>query len=184
MLVEPYAPLAFLTAISLETIPVGLILLSRFMPRKTALGAKAAARWQAFKRYLTNIEKYTQVETAKDQFELYLPYAIAFGLERSWVAKFAAVDAPAPIWYQMYPHQRTGSGRRGLSSRVGDSSGRAPSLDTAAKGAFGNLNSMSTGFMAMLNTTSSVFSSAPSSSGGGGGFSGGGGGGGGSSGFG
>ena len=47
------------------------------------------ARWRAFKRYLQNLEKYTKVEEAAEIFERYLPYAVAFGLEQSWIRKFA-----------------------------------------------------------------------------------------------
>ena len=67
--------------------PVGLLFAARYMPRKTAKGARAAVQWNAFKNYLKNIEKYAQVKDAQDQFEKYLPYAIAFGLEKSWVKK-------------------------------------------------------------------------------------------------
>ena len=66
------------------------IILAQFMPKRTDKGATAAAKWNAFKRYLSNIEKYTNVAEAKDLFDKFLPYAIAFGLEHSWVNKFAA----------------------------------------------------------------------------------------------
>jgi len=76
-----------------------LIRLSGAMPRKTALGAEAAAKWRAFRKYLDDIEKYEQLAEAKGIFDTYLPYAIAFGLERDWVRKFASVQAPTPAWY-------------------------------------------------------------------------------------
>ena len=41
---------------------IGLIVLARYMPRKTANGAEEAAKWLAFKRYMENIEQYTKVE--------------------------------------------------------------------------------------------------------------------------
>ncbi len=43
---------------------IGIIVLARFMPRRTTKGADAYARWIAFKRYLQNLEKYTNVEEA------------------------------------------------------------------------------------------------------------------------
>ncbi len=79
------------------------MILARYMPRKTAKGAQAAARWNAFRRYLEHIEKYTNVADAKEQFEKYLPYAVAFGLDKTWVEKFAAVNTPAPTWYSPPP---------------------------------------------------------------------------------
>ena len=41
-------------------------MLSRSMPRKTDTGAEEAAHWQAFRNYLDNIDKYTDVEAQKD----------------------------------------------------------------------------------------------------------------------
>ena len=76
-----------------------LIRLSGGMPRKTAAGSEAAARWRAFRQYLDDIEKYERLEEAKGIFDRFLPYAVAFGLERDWVRKFAAVQAPTPEWY-------------------------------------------------------------------------------------
>jgi len=77
-----------------------LFLVSGAMPRKTRAGAEAAARWRAFRRYLSDIERYDRLEEARDRFERYLPYAIAFGLAQDWIAKFAAAGASAPSWYQ------------------------------------------------------------------------------------
>jgi predicted membrane protein DUF2207 len=88
---------------------VGLILrgLARSMPRKTEPGAEASAKWQAFKRYLESIEKYEKLDQAKDIFDRYLPYAVAFGIEHSWVQKFASVHQPTPGWFDGVP---TGGG--------------------------------------------------------------------------
>ena len=87
------------TAIPLALIGVVLIFLSRVMPAKTLKGAEESAKWNAFKRYLANLEKYDNLENAKDIFERYLPYATAFGLDRSFIQKFASVSTPAPQWY-------------------------------------------------------------------------------------
>ena len=190
-LVSAYTPLALCLSISLIIFPLGLMFIGRAMPRKSAPGARSAAQWAAFKNYLANIEKYTSLDTAREQFDQYLPYAIAFGIEKSWVAKFSEVDTPVPIWYLPFPHHVPSRSRGPASQAPGG--GKAPSLDSAAGGAFRGLESMSTGLFTMLNSASSIFTSVPASSGSssssgggfsGGGFSGGGGGGGGSSGFG
>jgi len=84
---------------------VGIVLtvaaarLAQAMPRKTLAGAESAAKWRAFKTYLSDIDKYEKIEESKAIFAKYLPYAIAFGLEQSWVNKFATVDTPVPGWY-------------------------------------------------------------------------------------
>lgn len=166
---------------------VTLIIVGQAMPVKTRHGAEETAKWKAFKRYLQDIERYAHLEEATDQFDRYLPYAIAFGIERSWINKFAAVPStPVPIWY--FPvwtsGHRTGGGLRPSST----GRGQAPSLDGMSRGMSGGLASMSAGLTSMLNTASSTLTSRPQSSGGGGwsggGFSAGGGGGGGSAGFG
>jgi uncharacterized membrane protein YgcG len=174
------------------------IVLSRAMARKTTEGATAAARWLGFKRYLQEIERYTDLPNAREQFERYLPYAIAFGLERQWVDTFSRLgNTPAPAWYYPYgypPHHhryyggyghddRSGAAGRGAGELLGQG-GAAPTLDSMASSGFTSLNAMSTSFFSMLNSTASTMSSSPSSSGSGSGGGGGGGGGGGSSGFG
>ena len=193
-----YTPLAPVLGFVVIALAVGFLILSRYMPRKSTQGATAAAKWLAFRRYLERIDKYTNVAEAKDQFERYLPYAVAFGLEHSWVQRFAQVNTPAPPWYYPYgyggygyPQQHYGHRKDDLPTTPGSASGQGgglPSLDQMSSGAFTSLNAMSAGFFDMLNSTSAIFTSAPSSSGSGsgGGWSGGGGGGGGggSSGFG
>jgi hypothetical protein len=167
---------------------VALIIVGQAMPVKTRKGSEEAAKWRAFKRYLKDIERYAQLEEATDQFDRYLPYAIAFGVERTWINKFASVPTtPIPIWY--FPvwtsGHRTGGGARPSTGR----GGQAPSLDGMSRGIGSGLAGMSAGLTSMLNTASSTLVSRPQSSGGGGGWSGGGfsaggGGGGGSAGFG
>jgi uncharacterized membrane protein len=181
--------------ISLGVTGVALIIAGQAMPVKTRKGAEETARWKAFRQYLREIERYADLQEATDQFDRYLPFAIAFNLERSWINKFAAVPAtPIPYWYHPiwlgYPR-----GRRALPSGGGLAGGggggsRAPSLDTMSKGMATGLSSMSAGLASMLNSASSTLVSRPQSSGSGGGgwsgggFSAGGGGGGGSAGFG
>jgi hypothetical protein len=177
---------------ALGIVGVVITMASSAMPMKTRQGAEAAAAWLAFKRYLSNITRYTKVEEATDQFDKYLPYAIAFGIERSWINQFARLDTvPVPGWYYPYgwgrhygPHSTMGSGG------IGNLGGGVPSVQGMSDGLAGSLQNMSSGLTSMLNSASSTFSSVPQSSGhsgggwSGGGFSGGGGGGGGSRGFG
>jgi uncharacterized membrane protein len=179
-----------------------------FMPRKTQIGAEEAAKWDAFRRYLENLDKYAQAGMVTDQFEAYLPYAVAFGVDRAWIRRFSQLDnVPAPIWY--YPTYRGGYYSRGyqagtplpkaedmLPGELARAGGGG--LDDMAKGLSSSLESLSTGLSNMLESAAKAFNSRPESassgssgswsSGGsswsGGGFSGGGFSGGGSSGFG
>jgi uncharacterized membrane protein len=186
----------------LGLLSIGMLILSRFMPRKTRLGADEAARWRAFRNYLDGIESYTDLRAAHEVFDRYLPYAIAMGLEQSWIDKFARVGTPAPEWYQPWVGDGDLGGPRragrGASAPIGRASrpvprserSAPPTLQRTSESMGRSLQSMSAGLGSMLTLASQVFSSRPSSSGGsgsgwsGGGFSGGGGSGGGSSGFG
>jgi hypothetical protein len=166
------------------------------MPRKTPEGAEAAAKWNAFKRYLDDIEKYEKLDEAKGVFDKFLPFAVAFGLERSWVNKFAAVNAPMPEWYGTpYPAGIPGQtpyGRRrggfgpivvipgGMGGNRGGGGGGGnvdiPDIQDMSDSAAGGLQGMSDSLTGMFNTAGRIFSGFNSSSGGGrhGGWSGGG----------
>jgi uncharacterized membrane protein YgcG len=178
---------------------IGLIVLARYMPRKTDQGAEESAKWLAFKRYMENIEQYTKVEEVKEIFDRYLPYAIAFGLEKSWIARFARVDAPPPPWYYPGPYlgpRPRGWGWWGAGPMVGPAGGPAPrpeggggmpTMSDMSRGMGAGLAGMSAGLGGMLAASAGALTSRPAaqagtgswSSGGGswsggGGFSGGG----------
>ena len=187
--------------IGLAIIPAGLMMLytATHMPRKTDKGVEEAAKWNAFKEYLKNIEKYSHEaytgEKAGEVFSDNLAYAIVFGLERHFIRQFSQRrNVPMPPWYHPYnpPLGRYrgyggGYGRGGTfapssSPTGGDGGMSVPSLDDMSGGMMGGLDSMSKGLTRMLNSTSTVLRSqeAPTSSssggfggGGGGGFSGG-----------
>jgi uncharacterized protein (TIGR04222 family) len=98
------APTIWLPVAAVVGIGLIVVAVSRFMPRKTEAGTEAAARWRAFKRYLESIERFEKLDEAQSIFDRYLPYAIAFGLEGSWVEKFARVPTAAPEWYGDGPY--------------------------------------------------------------------------------
>lgn len=185
---------AILPGIGFTAIAISLLIAARFMPRKTDAGAEAAARWKAFKEYLRNIDKYSDVAAQKEIWDRWLPYAIAFGLDKEYIRTFEGVNAPAPGWYipspELYgPYHRRyyGPGTRpiGLPGGLpggGGSEGGAPGggsfgggLSDASRGMGTSLAAMSAGLGSLLNSTSSTLTSRPSSSSSGGGWSGGGG---------
>lgn len=181
MLAESFSAAIICPFISLGIAAVALIITGQFMPARTRKGAEEAAKWRAFKNYLQNVTKYTNVREATDQFDKYLPYAIAFGLERSWISAFSRVETvPIPIWYRPWIYGSSPV-HRGETMPVG---GPAPlagpaeglSLDRMSESMSASLNSMSEGLTSMLNTAGRVLTSSPqpSSSSGRGGFSGGG----------
>jgi hypothetical protein len=174
------------------TVVAGLLMwLGQHMPAKTRKGAEGAALSRAFRNYLANLEKYAKPEEVKDQFEKYLPYAIAFGLERTWINRFRKLpDVPIPGWY--YPVGRPYLGRpgypgtmgAGLPGSGGVGRGEAapagmpemPTLQGMSDSLSGGLQSMSDGLNTMLNSAARIMTSTPppsNTSGGGRSFSGG-----------
>ncbi len=178
-----------------------LTIMSGAMPSKTEDGATQAAGWEAFKRYLQDIDRFENLQERADIFDKYLPYAIALGVEKEYLKKFSKVEAPAPTWYRPYqpvfmpqPQSDPTStmptmGGTPVSNVPGGGGGVSmPSLQGMSDGLASSIQSMSSGLQSMLNSAANTMTSQPRSSGGGGGgwsgggggFSGGGGGGGGS----
>ena len=158
---------------------IGLIILARFMPRKTAKGAEETARWEAFRTYLEDIDKYSDLERATELFDRYLPYAIAFGLEKDYLKKWEKVDAmPVPPWYIPYPrpyyghpgYPTTGGHAAAPAPRPAEGGASIPSLSDASGGMSAGLAGMSAGLTGMLSSASSTLSSKPQPSGGSGGW--------------
>jgi uncharacterized protein (TIGR04222 family) len=147
---------------------VGLIaiVVASVMPARTRKGAEEVARWRAFETFMKDLPRFQKVGEATALFDKYLPYAIAFGLERRWINTFAQTNAPAPIWY--YPW--IGPGRiYGAGQAM---SGGAPSTPGMSGGLAGSLQSINNGLTSLFNQAGQVFRSTPGGASGGG-FSGG-----------
>ncbi len=161
---------------------VGIVALiaGNAMPAKTRKGAEEAAKWRSFYEYLQNLEKYSDVAEASKHFDDYLPYAVAFGLDRSWVRRFASVpNVPIPYWYYPTylggryhggyiagsPLPRPASG--GLPGPLAHAGGSGVSLDSMSRNMSGGLENISNGLTSMLNSASRVMTSQPQSSSGG-----------------
>jgi uncharacterized membrane protein YgcG len=141
------------------------------MPRKTRQGAEEAAKWKAFQKYLSNIQKYKDVKEATDQFEKYLPYAIAFGLERRWINAFAAEPTvPPPIWYRPIHYGRPIGMGAPISGGV--AAPQMPNLNQMGDGMVGGLNQIGDGMINALNTAGRSFATPPAPKYSGGGSSG------------
>ena len=213
-LTDKYGMLLILPPVAIGFVGVAALLIGPAMPAKTRKGAEEAAKWKAFYEYLLHLEKYAQVEEAAEQFERYLPYAVAFGLDKTWIHKFSRVSAmPIPYWYYptyVGPYRRgyiagspmprsfNAEGAGGMPGNLARAGGSGVSLDQMSGNLAGGLESISGGLTHMFNSASRAMTSRPQQassgssgswrSGGGGwsggGFSGGGSSGGGSRGFG
>ena len=199
ILLVDLTPAAICPGFGIFALAIALLVVSRYMPRKTDEGSEAVARWKAFKEYLRNIDKYTDLDAQKEIWDRWLPYAIAFGIDKDYIRKFEGVNAPAPGWYIPSPtlygpyHRRyygpgsdqppvflPGSGPSEGGGFPGGGGSLGGGLSSASRGMGTSLASMSAGLGSMLSSASSTMTSRPSSSGssggwGGGGFSGGGG---------
>lgn len=145
-------------AIGVASIVVsGLIMMvfGHFLPARTQAGAHLREKVLGFKMYLSVAEKdriafHNAPEKNPETFERFLPYAMAFKVEKKWAAQFDGMQMRPPSWY-------------------GDSSARAFSA-----GAFvGGLS----GFQSAATKMASASSGGSGMSGGAGGGRGGGGGG-------
>jgi uncharacterized protein (TIGR04222 family) len=161
------------------------------MPRKTDKGAEEAERWRAFKRYLQQIQTYTNVQEAADRFQKYLPYAVAMGVDREFINQFNSVPTAIPEWFTPYGYVPSilDYVPSGASSSPGTGGGIStvpisPPVSTGAPGvpiapfdpggaaqgmsdSFGDaMQGMSNSFTNMVNTASGVFGGAPSGGGG------------------
>jgi hypothetical protein len=145
------------------------------MPQRTPQGVQEQGRWEAFRNYLRDLERYQDLNTARDTFERFLPYAVALGVERDWVRRFRDLQLPGPTWYR--PIYVPGGGWGGPSSSSGPLIGM-PGGGVGSGGGFDglSLDSLSDSLFSSLNSMSNVLTSAPSGSGKGGGAFGGGGG--------
>jgi hypothetical protein len=157
-----------------------ILVFGYLMPRKTQEGAEAHARWWAFRNYLANIQKYGKTGNAQEIFEKYMPYAIAFGLEKVFTDAFTVQEVIPPFWYA--PYWYPGYPNRDWADKTWakEHPGEVMPTGDASGGPLGgfDLNEMSKSFTSTLNDVATTLTSQPSSSGsGGGGFSGGGGGG-------
>ncbi|MDQ3657479.1 MAG: DUF2207 domain-containing protein [Chloroflexota bacterium] len=90
---------ALLPTVAAVFVWIGMIRMSKSMPRKTRHGAESAARWRAFRTYLQSIDKHEDLAEARSLFDRYLSYAVAFGLEKKWLTTFAAAGVSSPGWF-------------------------------------------------------------------------------------
>lgn len=154
---------------------LGLAILASYMPARTRKGAEESAKWKAFQTYLGNIQKYKDLGSAADQFEKFLAYAIAFGLERRWIGAFSQAPAqsggfvPIPMWYRPWGYgyggfpvggMGAGAGAGGLGG-VGGAAPSLPNLNQMGAGLSSGLNSFGDSFTNALNAAGRGISTPP-----------------------
>jgi hypothetical protein len=168
----------WLPGLALALVGGGLLVLARAMPRRTPRGALEAARWRAFRAHLTDERRQGPLDPHL------LPYAVAFGLDRTFLQRLEQAGTPPPGWYGsngpvvFMPGGYYGGG--GRSSRHEGLPGGPPTAASQAAGPQG----WSDGLAGLLTAASEALAQGGGSGHwSGGGFGGGGGGGGGRGGF-
>lgn len=73
---------------------------SPLMPQKTKKGCEAHQEAVQFKMFLHHAERYRRQQLNSELFSKYLPYAMMFGIEKSWARAFESVLEQPPDWYE------------------------------------------------------------------------------------
>lgn len=78
----------------------GVVLGSGFSPL-TERGEQEGERWRAFFRYLKDVVRGREPPVRPDLFDVYLPYAAAFGMAEHWAAFFKKQGlSQPPAWFR------------------------------------------------------------------------------------
>jgi uncharacterized membrane protein len=104
-----------------------MALFGLIMPARTVLGARQRERVLGFEEFLQRVEsdRFERVIKTPQMFERFLPYAMAFGVERRWARAFQDVSREPPTWYVGTNAMSFNAGT--FSSRLSDLSARAGS---------------------------------------------------------
>ena len=117
-------PLPFIVGAIVSALVVALF--GRIMPARTVAGARTLERVLGFEEFLRRVEgDRLKVVKTPEMFEKFLPFAMAFGVERKWAKAFQDILREPPRWYV---GSNVGSFDAGhFTSRMSDLSSRAES---------------------------------------------------------
>lgn len=126
--------------ISAVVFVVSLVALLLSYRRRTRKGYLALDYLKGFKQFLSVAEKeryqfHNAPQKSPEQFMEYLPYAIAFGVEKEWALVFKDVTLPEPDWYE---GQGTNFNAIYLSQSLGSFSSAVASTSTTASSGGGS----------------------------------------------
>jgi hypothetical protein len=120
---------------------VVLIGFGMLMPARTHAGARAREASLGFREFLERVEsdRYRMMITGPEMFERYLPYAMAFGVEKRWARAFDDILREPPNWYSGsgYSHFRASEFTARMStitSQTGASMQSSPSQSGSGGG--------------------------------------------------
>jgi uncharacterized membrane protein len=104
-----------------------------FMPAHTEQGTRALEHALGFEDFLNHVEsdRFNRTIKTPQMFEKFLPFAMAFGVEKNWSKAFQGIMTQPPGWYRggtgpiFYPVNFTGN-LNAMSSRAGSVMASAP----------------------------------------------------------
>ncbi|MCA9922670.1 MAG: DUF2207 domain-containing protein, partial [Anaerolineales bacterium] len=102
-------------------------------------GVETAVSWQPFKNYLEQISRKKAAITRPDIFDLYMPYAAAFGLLHNWAKRFEKEGVTRlPHYFHAVPGNSNQMGAFvAMTAATSTSSGAAGGAGAAGAGAAG-----------------------------------------------
>ena len=109
------------------------------MPARTEKGARAREHALGFREFLDRVEsdRYRRMITGPEMFERYLPFAMAFKVEKRWADAFQDMFTEPPDWYRgTTGHFDTRSFTGGLS-RMSTAAGSSMSSSPSSSGSGG-----------------------------------------------
>jgi hypothetical protein len=92
---QPLVAIPWLVSLAISPVIIRLALL---VPPRTAIGRQQAALWAGFRRYIS-ADEYFRYPGDAEQFDQYLAYAVAFGVEGKWTSRFLKVPCRIPDWF-------------------------------------------------------------------------------------
>jgi uncharacterized membrane protein len=118
------------------------LLFAWLIPARTQKGVEAFEHIQGLKQYLTVAEKdrinfHNAPEKNPQEFEKFLPIAMALGVETKWAKQFADLEMSQPSWYvgPIGPHFSAVA----FAGTLGDFSSQANSTMAASSGGGGSV---------------------------------------------
>lgn len=83
---------------------LGILVIAKHMPAKSEEGSRLEAELLGFKMYLHTAERFRLEDQKVDEFEKYLAYAVALGVEKAWADRFSDLKDNLKVdWYQGDP---------------------------------------------------------------------------------
>lgn len=120
-------PLPFFLGAGLSGLIV--VLFAQVMPSRTVSGARTLEKLLGFEEFMRRVdgERFERLVKTPEMFEKYLPFAMAFRVERRWAKAFEGIYREPPRWYVGGSGYRGSFDMSGFSSRLSDMTSRAAS---------------------------------------------------------